>query len=123
MISDMTSFHDDAQVAVVCVWLYTRADILEDMVRHGGVCHEAAKRYLHSNWPTAINDSETNRVDYMLTTERTLVVLDGEDAHVKPAPSHVATRLCRDAIYHADASERRICDVNEAAFGWLNKIL
>jgi hypothetical protein len=119
LISDMASFHD-AQMAVVCAWLYTRAEIIEDMASHGVLC-EVAQQYLQSMWP--MYKANRSQFDYMSSTERTIIILGSTGTFAKEVPSHIATRLCRDAVYHTDSSERRICDVNELSFSWLKTIL
>lgn len=128
MISEMTSFHD-SKIVVVCAWLYTRAEINEDLIDVADFSPEESHEHLQTMWPilnkdgTLVTASGRSQCDYMVSTKRTIIVSDVKGTSFNRVPLHVATRVCRDAIYHADSAERRICDVNEGSFYWLKKIL
>lgn len=128
MISEMTTFHD-SKIVVVCAWLYTRADIHEDLMDNADFSLEESHDYLHSMWPilnkdgTLMTSTGRSQCDYMVSTKRTIIVSDAMGTWLNGVSPHLATRVCRDAIYHADSAERRICDVNEGSCYWLKKIL
>lgn len=123
IVSEMTAFHDD-QMAVVCVWLYTRAEIAKDMASRQGISYDAAKKYVQSMWPA--NEDEANgrpAFEYISSTKRTIAISESCDTSVKVAPSHIAGKLCRDTVYRIDATESQICNVDEMSCCWLKKIL
>jgi hypothetical protein len=128
MISEMTTFHD-SKIVVVCAWLYTRADIHEDLMDNANFSPDESHEYLHSMWPilnkdgTLMTTTGRSQCDYMVSTKRTIIVSDAMGIWLTGVPTTVASRVCRDAIYHADSAERRICDVNEGSCYWLKKIL
>jgi hypothetical protein len=128
MISEMTTFHE-SRIVVVCAWLYTRADIHEDLMDNAAFSSEKSHEHLQSMWPilnkdgTLMTSTGRSQCDYMVSTKRTVIVSDAMGTWLTEVPTHVATRVCRDAIYHADSAERRICDINEGSCYWLKKIL
>ncbi|QGA16145.1 hypothetical protein EYB26_003812 [Talaromyces marneffei] len=128
MISEMTTFHD-SKIVVVCAWLYKRADIHEDLMDNAGFSFEDSHHHLQSMWPILNNDgtlmTSTGRpqCDYMVSTKRTIIVSEAMGTWLTGVPSTVASRVYRDAIYHADSAERRISHVNEGSCYWLKKIL
>ncbi|KAI7973729.1 hypothetical protein EIK77_001792 [Talaromyces pinophilus] len=128
MISEMTTFHD-SKIVVVCAWLYTRSDVHEDLMDKADFSSEASHDYLQARWPilnrdgTLMTNTGRSQCDYMVSTKRTIIVSDTMGTWLNRVSPHVATRVCRDAIYHADSAERRICDVNEGSCYWLKKIL
>ncbi|RAO68992.1 uncharacterized protein BHQ10_005004 [Talaromyces amestolkiae] len=128
MISEMTTFHD-SRIVIVCAWLYSRADINEDLMDNAGFSSEESHKYLQSMWPiinkdgTLMTSTGRSQCDYMVSTKRTIIVSDAMGSSLNAVSPIVATRVCRDAIYHADSVERRICDVDEGSCYWLKKIL
>lgn len=128
MITEMTTFHD-SKIVVVCAWLFSRADINEDLMDNADLSSEESHDYLQSMWPilnkdgTLMTSSGRSQCDYMVSTKRTIIVSDAMGTGLNGVSPHVATRVCRDAIYHADSAERRICDINEGSCYWLKKIL
>lgn len=128
MITEMTTFHD-SKIVVVCAWLFSRADINEDLMDNADLSSEESHDYLQSMWPilnkdgTLMTSSGRSQCDYMVSTKRTIIVSDAMGTWLNGVSPHVVTRVCRDAIYHADSAERRICDINEGSCYWLKKIL
>lgn len=128
MISEMTTFHD-SKIVIVCAWLYTRADINEDLMDNAKFSSEESHEYLRSMWPilnkdgTLMTSTGRPQCDYMVSTKRTIIVSDEMGTSLNGVSPHVGKRVCRDAIYHADSAERRICDVDDGSCYWLKKIL
>lgn len=128
MISEMTTFHE-SRIVIVCAWLYTRADINEDLIDNADFSSEESHKYLQSMWPiinddgTLITSSGRSQCDYMVSTKRTIIVSDAMGTSLNAVSPLIATKVSRDAIYHADSAERRICNVDEGSCYWLEKIL
>lgn len=117
-VSELCPFHSD-QFAVVCVWLYSREEIAEDLIRNNISSDKTSWHLLNERW-----SSEQGRYDgdeYMLSTKRTIALWDA--TVIKCAPDAVATKICQSFIYNTDPSERSICDVNDPTWRWMKKIL
>lgn len=122
-VSELCPFHND-QFAVVCVWLYTREEIAQDLTQHeNGLTNtssdETPWQHLKERW--SLKQDRYDGDEYMLSTKRTIALWDA--TIIKCAPDAVATNICQNFIYNTDASERRICDVNDPVWRWMKKIL
>lgn len=122
-VSELCPFHNE-QFAVVCVWLYTREEIAQDLIRHDNSLtnissDETSWRHLNDRW--SFKQDGYDGDEYMLSTKRTIALWDPN--MIKPAPEAVAMNLCQNLIYNTSPSERRICDVNDPVWRWMKKIL
>jgi hypothetical protein len=122
-VSELCPFHND-QFAVVCVWLYTRDEIAQDLIRHDHSLtdissNETSWQHLNERW--SLKQERYDGDEYMLSTKRTIALWDATT--IKCAPDAVATNICQDLIYNIDPSGRSICDVNDPVWRWMKKIL
>ncbi|KAH8701589.1 hypothetical protein BGW36DRAFT_355743 [Talaromyces proteolyticus] len=122
-VSELSTYHDN-QFAVVCVWLYKREEIVEDLIAHGTagsrtLTDDKSWRHINERWD--MKQEGFVGGDYMLSTKRTIVLWD--TALIRLAPEGVSTRVCQNLIYDVNLSSREICDVNNPAMHWMKKIL
>lgn len=126
IISEMTSFHE-SEVAVVCAWLFTRAQIYEDLIANMSLSADEFHHYLQHHWPVSDGDESVMHLgrlsqhEYMLSTIRTIVVSDSMGILLAEAPVFLSSKICRDTIYLAESAERTICKIDEGSFQWLKK--
>jgi hypothetical protein len=122
-VSELCPFHNE-QFAVVCVWLYTREEIAQDLIRHDNSLtntssDEVSWRHLNERW--ALKQDRYDGDEYMLSTKRTIALWD--PTLIKCAPDTIAMNLCQNLIYNTNPSERRICNVNDPVWRWMKEIL
>jgi hypothetical protein len=111
-ISEMRQL-DDGRVLVVYTWLYTRAEV-ENELQMDGEVPSVLRRHLDQCWPIHAG------YRYMLSTNRTITLWD---TAVERAPHEVTGNLSATSIYSTTASSRHIWSVRNSKFRWMRHIL
>ena len=104
---------DDGRFVVVYTWLYTRKDIISELLLDGKFSRED-QHYINQNWPY---DAQYR---YMVSTNRSITLWD---TAIRPAPKHVFNETCQDFVYRTISCMRRISPIHDRSVKWMKEML